>query len=354
MGKIEILTPPKVSVLLSVHNGARYLREALESILGQTLSNFEFIIIDDGSTDETPRILDEYIDKRIIRIRNLENLGLPQSLNRGLDVAKGEYIARMDADDIALPHRLETQVRYMDAHSDVDFLGTNQRFISGDIANSEGQLYDERDIVSGDFLKWLLIWGNLLAHPTMMMRRQALESHQLRYDPSYASSQDYELWTRAARVCSFAIIPEVCLLYRKHPGSITVTKANLQQDLARKVRIRELAFLRGKEISPEEEGALGLSIGWLEAPIPSNFVAAGRLICEVLRGFLAQNTLSAIDEGRVRTHAAGLLHLIVRRAGSESRKSALRALWLMRGVSMQAFLSVQTVKDVVNVGLLRR
>ncbi|MGC8880316.1 MAG: glycosyltransferase family 2 protein, partial [Anaerolineae bacterium] len=94
---------PAISVIMAVYNGARYLREAVDSILNQTFTDFEFIIVDDGSTDETPAVLDEYNDPRIVRLRNAHNLGLTKSLNRGLHVARGRYIARQDADDLSYP-----------------------------------------------------------------------------------------------------------------------------------------------------------------------------------------------------------------------------------------------------------
>ncbi len=117
---------PRVSVLMSVYNGERFLRDSVESILGQTFTDFEFLILDDGSTDSTCEILEEYANKdaRIVLVRNDRNLGLTRSLNKGLRLVRGEYLARQDADDISLPKRLEMQVKFLDAHPEVGVVGS--------------------------------------------------------------------------------------------------------------------------------------------------------------------------------------------------------------------------------------
>jgi len=115
---------PKISVIMSVYNGEKYLREAIESILNQTFRDFEFIIINDGSTDKTSEILSSYNDPRIVIINNKRNIGLTKSLNKGLKMVKGEYIARQDADDVSLPERLERMVNFLDMNRDVGLLGS--------------------------------------------------------------------------------------------------------------------------------------------------------------------------------------------------------------------------------------
>ena len=123
---------PKVSIIMSVYNGEKYLQEAIESILNQSYSGFEFIIVNDGSTDYTEEILNEYTDSRIVRINNQENIGLARSLNRAIETAHGELIARMDADDISAPDRFEKQVAYLDAELEVSVLGTYMKQIDAD------------------------------------------------------------------------------------------------------------------------------------------------------------------------------------------------------------------------------
>ena len=129
MSETPALTSPRVSVVMSVYNGERYLAEAIDSILGQSMSDLEFIVIDDGSTDGTPRILEKYTarDERVWVVRNERNLGLTRSLNRCLSLARGEYFARQDADDISLPERLALQVQLLDANPHVGAIGTGSR-----------------------------------------------------------------------------------------------------------------------------------------------------------------------------------------------------------------------------------
>jgi glycosyltransferase involved in cell wall biosynthesis len=122
---------PKVTVLMSVYNGEEHLREAIDSILNQTYKNFEFLIIDDGSTDGSVNIIRSYLDPRIRLIKNKKNIGITRSLNKGLKLARGEYIARMDDDDIAFPERLEKQVRFLNEHVNVGLVGGSDITING-------------------------------------------------------------------------------------------------------------------------------------------------------------------------------------------------------------------------------
>jgi glycosyltransferase involved in cell wall biosynthesis len=179
---------------MSVHNGERYLREAVDSILAQTYSDFEFIIIDDASTDGTAAILDGYDDARIVRVRNAENLGLTRSLNLGLEMARGEYVARMDADDVSEPTRLDEQVAYLGTHPDVAVLGSWCRLIDpGGQVVTESRYAEDRPVI-----EWRMCFGCAVTHPSVMMRRSSIVAVG-GYDPDYRYAQDYELWTRCIR-----------------------------------------------------------------------------------------------------------------------------------------------------------
>lgn len=345
---------PKISVLMSVYNGERYLREAVDSILNQTFTDFEFIIVDDGSADGTSQILDSYADPRIVHIRNEKNLGLATSLNIGIDRAQGEYIARMDADDISLPHRFGTQTKFMETNPDIDFLGTNIRYMDAMGILSEKILYNDAPAPSGAYLKWLLLWGNPLAHPTMMMRRSTLDHHQLRYDPRFNAAEDYDLWARAARVCNLATIPDVCLTYRKHEASVTSTRQSKQVALSQSLIKRELCNLLSREISQEAIDALGSGMAWEHGKGVADYVSGAYIVRDAMGIFRHRYLPPAGDIERIRTHAIGLVRRVVRRAGTQSRGLALRSLWVLRGVSGRAFFSVQTLKDAVKVGLLKR
>jgi len=240
------LRSPKVSVLMCVHNGERYLREAVESILSQTFTDFEFIIIDDGSTDTSSLILDAFEDPRIVRSSNEGNLGLTRSLNKGLAVARGEHIARMDADDVSLPERLARQVDFLDAHPEVGVLGSQMQVI-----NEAGRVVGAYEVpCRHSMIVWALLFARSFAHPSVMMRRSVLDWCG-GYDPSFSCAQDVELWTRLAGHTQFANLSEPLVRYRTHAGAICTQHADIQYT-NRLVSVgRFVARILGKEVPPE-------------------------------------------------------------------------------------------------------
>ncbi|GIK40756.1 MAG: hypothetical protein BroJett011_45890 [Chloroflexota bacterium] len=206
------MTAPKVSVLMSIYNGEKHLAEAVESILHQTFANFEFIIIDDGSTDATTTILDNYTDSRLVRLKNETNLGLTQSLNRGLAVARGEYVARMDADDISLPERFARQVSFLDTYPQVALVGT--AFAGIDEYNQI--LWQWQQPLSDMEIKWRLLIDNAFGHSTTMFRRLAA-AEVGNYPAERIVCQDYALWSAMAQRFSLANLVEI-LVHRRDTG----------------------------------------------------------------------------------------------------------------------------------------
>ncbi|MHB9035612.1 MAG: glycosyltransferase family 2 protein [Armatimonadota bacterium] len=206
---------PMVSVVMPVYNTAQYLPEAVDSILGQTLNNFEFLIIDDGSTDGSGEILDrcQESDNRI-RVFHQENAGLAVSLNVGLRAAKGKYIARMDSDDISFPQRLAKQTAFMDAHPEVGVCGTAFKQF-GDSSGESWTMTDPEEIRSR-----LLFWP-CLGHPTVMMRRELIVEKDLYYNADFKQAEDHELWLRFSAYCKLTNLPEVLLLYRTQEKQAT-------------------------------------------------------------------------------------------------------------------------------------
>lgn len=203
-----------VSVVMSVYNAEVYLNEAIESILTQTYKSFEFIIINDGSTDKSLEIIEKYAEKdnRIVLI-NRENRGLPYSLNEGILLAKGKYIARMDADDISLPIRLEKQVSFMENNPEIGVCGT--AVLNFDTGSS--WILSSTD----KMLKSELLFATVFAHPTVMMNKVLLLENQLLYNETFLQSQDFELWTRLADYTKFANLKIPLLRYRILEDSIT-------------------------------------------------------------------------------------------------------------------------------------
>ena len=209
-----------VSVVMSVYNGQRHVAEAVESILGQTFTDFEFIVINDGSTDGTGDVLDGYDDPRLHLVTQA-NQGLTRSLNRAIQLSRGRYIARMDADDVSLPTRLEKQVAWLDAHPRLGVLGTAVRVIDdwGEIVPEEGQ---PKTITGTEAIaRRLFIEGtNALIHGSVMMRREAVERAG-GYREVFEYSQDYDLWLRIVEHYEVDNLPEVLYYRRVSVGSTT-------------------------------------------------------------------------------------------------------------------------------------
>jgi glycosyltransferase involved in cell wall biosynthesis len=205
-----------VSVVMPVYNASQYVAQAIESILGQTHSDFEFIIVDDGSTDESASIIQSYDDPRIIFVQNQENLGIVKSLNKGLYLAKGKYIARMDADDISEPTRLQRQCAIMDKEVNLGLLATGVRTFG------EGcEPRDTHSTLNPKQLKADLLFSCCVCHPSVMLRKSVLDEHGLRYNEDFKGAEDYELWWRLAEVSDMKAIPDILYNYRFHPAQVT-------------------------------------------------------------------------------------------------------------------------------------
>lgn len=224
-----------ISVIMSVHNTKEeYLRPAIESILNQTYSNFEFIIIDDNSDSRTKNILKSYQDERIIIHTNSQNLGLTKSLNIGINLSRGKYIARMDSDDISLKTRLEEQLKYMEEHPDVVLLGSFTRPINTKKVNRQ-HWTDNQDI-----LKIRLLFYNIgIAHPTAFFRRDFLLNNNIKYDETYPKSQDYAMWVNVIKYGKIAVLPKALLEYRIHSDQITSQKRSEQIDCENRIILRQ-------------------------------------------------------------------------------------------------------------------
>lgn len=250
---------PLVSFLMSNYKTPpAYLRMALDSMLAQTLTDFEAVVINDGVKDESYGVLLEYAEKdcRIRLIENETNLGLPVSLNKGIDACRGKYIARMDTDDICLPDRLEKQVEYMESHPDVMFAGA-----WADVFEE-----DENDIVFSwkpkmcphEEYRVRLLFHNdpTLLHPTVIFRRDFLESNALRYseDPKMRYTEDYEMWTRCADRGKAGILESVVLKYRDAETQSRITVRH-SDDMDNSFRFTQQELMRRLDIEMTDEEA---------------------------------------------------------------------------------------------------
>ncbi len=237
-------TSPLVTVLMPIHDGEAFVAGAIESILGQTFRDFEFLIIDDESTDKSIEIIASYDDPRIRLVRNEERLRLIRTLNRGLELARGKYVARMDADDVSLPERLERQVAFMEANPAVGACGTWAVTI-GDV---DGAVWRYPEGAEG--IRCRLLFDSAISHPTVCMRRDAFARHRLQFDEAYPHAEDYELWSRASEAFPLANLASVLLRYRTHAGSVSRQHHDGQEATVKRIHRERLSRLG---LTPTEE-----------------------------------------------------------------------------------------------------
>jgi len=221
---------PLVSVLMSVYNGLAYLEQAVESILRQSFDDFEFIIVNDGSTEPVSEFLSRIRDPRIVLV-NQENMGLTRSLNKGICLARGEYLARMDADDVSLPQRLERQVEVMEANPCLDLVAAHYEVI-----DDKGRVCDRKVLIQDPVYRlWRLQFHNVYGHGTVLLRKNSIVAAG-GYDETYAVAQDYELWSRLSKLDNTHVIPEVLYQYRSVDQSPQSSIRHYERQLANAIR----------------------------------------------------------------------------------------------------------------------
>ncbi|MCD7726288.1 MAG: glycosyltransferase [Clostridiales bacterium] len=225
-----------ITVLMSVYNEENNIDESIQSILAQTYENFEFIIIDDASTDHTVEKILNYKDKRIVFIRNEVNCGLTKNLNYGLKIAKGKYVLRMDGDDISLPERFEKQVEFMERNPRIALSGSGMKRF-GECNKSL------RPTVDKELLKINLIFNSVIAHPTVIVRKDFIDMHEIQYDENLQYAQDYMFVYQVSQKGDIANMPIILLKYRTHKEQISLGKADVQLRCANVTRKRILKDL---------------------------------------------------------------------------------------------------------------
>jgi glycosyltransferase involved in cell wall biosynthesis len=292
----KVMTPT-ISVVMSVYNGAPFLGKAIESILSQSFSDFEFIIINDGSTDDTASILESYagIDTRI-RIFSHKNKGLTESLNLGCALARGMFVARMDADDIAIKDRLLLQVQFMEAHPNVGLLGGAFDLIdaNGKILCTETLPVEDREI------RRALVDSTAFLHPSVLMRKQVLDEVGGYREVTYA--EDYDLWLRMSEHTLVANLPKVILQYRIHPDQISVSKCREQTLWTGATQVAALFRKEGKKdpldslqkITPTILEDLGVSKGAQQSALARGYLRYIRNMCRINEFSLALEALKIV------------------------------------------------------------
>jgi len=235
---------PMISVIMAAFNGEKYISEAIDSILCQTYSKLEFIIIDDCSNDQTPRIISIYAskDKRIRIIANNNNVGSYKSANLGLSIAKGKYIARMDADDISRPARFAKQVEFLEKHQAIGILGT-----AYDVIDEKGKVINKlRQPVKDEGIRWQTLFHNSFCHPTIMVRKSVLDQNNIQYG-GMRFAQDYKFTSQILKYSKGANLPEFLVQWRKSKTQISFSKREEQQRDATQISEENIAFMMGRE-----------------------------------------------------------------------------------------------------------
>ena len=209
------MTAPLVSILMPVFKTAPYLREAIDSMLSQTFTDFELIVLNDCSPDDAEDILDTYTDSRIVRYKGEKNTGLSNVLNVGIGMARGKYIARMDSDDLSLPDRLQIQVDYLETHPDIDLVSVGMQLFG---AKEDIWLREQNP----EKVKIIALFFSPILHASSMWRRDSFEKYNLRFRQEMVPAEDYDLWTRAlAKGLKLVNLRQVLYKYRIHPEQAT-------------------------------------------------------------------------------------------------------------------------------------
>lgn len=236
---------PLISVVLPAYNGARHLAAAIESVLNQTFSDFQLVVVDDGSTDNTWQIVQSFADPRIIAIRHRENLGLVGALCTGLSAGNSPLVARHDQDDLSMPTRFERQVDFLSRRPDVALLGTWARVIGTGSETNLRYVPQLHHAADETIIRWLLLWNNPFVHGSVMFRRTAMERvGGYSADEALTPPEDYELWSRIASELVVANIPEELVVYRQSPQGMSASRAEEIRRKSRLIALRNIRWLQ--------------------------------------------------------------------------------------------------------------
>jgi glycosyltransferase involved in cell wall biosynthesis len=232
------MSEPLVTVLMPVYNAGPYLKDSIHSILHQSYKNIEFLIVNDGSTDKSAQVISSFTDKRIRVISNYGNKGLVFSLNQGLKEAKGEYIARMDADDIALRERLRKQINFLIAHPEISICGAS---IEAFDEEEENEVYfypqtHEECVVH-------LLFNTCFAHPTVIFRKSEIEKYNIQYKAEFFPAEDFELWSANGDKLKYANLPEVLYKYRVHDVQTSLARLESQNKIKLGIQLNSIRKL---------------------------------------------------------------------------------------------------------------
>ena len=323
-------------MVMPVYNGQIYLRQAVESILNQTFTDLELILIDDGLTDGTAEILDEYAnrDPRILLDRNPRNIGIARSLNRGIAMSQGEYIARMDADDVSRADRLSRQFQFMEARPEVGVLGCRCQLIddAGNLAPKLSRVPFEHAVI-----KWYLCFGCPIVHPTVMMRRDVV--NQAGGYSEEVTTEDYDLWQRLSGTTRLANLSDVLLCLRKHRRNASKIQAEDVLQTGLQISQRMMSETLGHEVPMRQVRNV-----WCEEYDSfKDSQEVARLICKLCHASIEDSAPSKREERVIRQDAVMRLLRPFRR--THGMQAWIRLAWACR---LAPFLGSKYVAGIVH------
>jgi glycosyltransferase involved in cell wall biosynthesis len=267
---------PKVSVLMPVFNGEEFIDQAIESILSQTFSDFELLVIDDASSDKSAEIVLAYKDTRIRYERNPLNLGLSGARNRAIKSSNGEYLAWLDCDDISLPTRLEKQVLLLDNNPSVGLCGTWVQTLGLD--KEHIWEYPEQS----EIVKSRMIFDDPIATSSAMVRRSCLPHDEPYFDLDYPTAEDYELWERISRQNVIVNIPEVLTYYRIHQKQTSKKQLAKQEQAVWLIQSRQLLDLGIRPSEEEKSLHMSIGVGWRFESKRSSALKTEKWLCKLV------------------------------------------------------------------------
>jgi GT2 family glycosyltransferase len=274
-------TSPRITILTTVYNGAAHLQETLDSVLAQEYGDYEWIVVDDGSTDATPEILERAAaaDPRVVVVRNETNRGIAASSNRGLAMASCEYVARLDADDLTLPGRFTQEVAVLDADPAAVMVSMNyETFTDGGRTLGRSHRDEPPEVVA-----FLLNLSNAVGGHSQVMFRRSVVLAAGGYDESFPLSLDYDLWTRLVPHGRIVILPGLGMRYRLHPASVTAKDRSLQVRMSISVARRTLSAYLGRTLSDRE--AYAVAHAWRPLAPSVDTPLAHAILCEAYELF---------------------------------------------------------------------
>ncbi len=300
---------PLVSVLMSVFNGLSFLEQAVESILRQSFDDFEFIIVNDGSTEPVHELLRGLRDPRIIII-DQENMGLTRSLNKGISLSRGEYIARMDADDVSMPQRLERQVAAMQANLSLDVIASHYEVI-----DEKGNVSDRKVLIHDAVYRlWRLQFHNVYGHGTVLLRKSTMVAAG-GYDETFVVAQDYELWSRISKLDNTLVIPEILYQYRSVDHGAQSSIRHYKTQLANAIRTSNRNIKACRPDFSDADCEAVRSVFW-KFQRTTTSVRGIYLLPALLEGFFARYSLSS-------SQRHGLLRQVFEDVASEVETDAV-------------------------------